>query len=87
MFRQLTISDIITYAFDKGYTMEQAATDLGELMMEPELTKRRHGTDAPRFTELKTLIPIQERLALGKLRGDEVFEQVAQLDIRLEQYD
>jgi len=59
MFRQLTISDIITNAFDKDYTMEQAATDLGELMMEPELTKRRHGTDAPRFTELKTLIPIR----------------------------
>ena len=65
-----TIADIITNALDKDYSLEQAATDLGELMNERELIKRRFGTDSPRLTELRTLIPIQERLALGKLRGD-----------------
>ena len=87
MPRQLTIADIITNALDKDYSVNQAATDLGELMNELELIKRRYGIDSPRFTELEKIIPVQERLALGKLRGDQVFEQLAQLDIRVEQHD
>ena len=87
MTRQLTIADIITNAFDKDYSVDQAARDLGKLMMELELIKRRYGTESPRLTELETIIPAQERLALGKLRGDQVFEQLDQLDIRLEQHD
>ena len=87
MSKQLTIADIIRNAIDKDYSMEQAATDLGELMTERELIKRRYGTDSPRLAELEKIIPVQEKLALGKLRGDEVFEQLAQLDIRLEQHD
>ena len=87
MFRQLTITDIITNALDKDYSVDQAATDLGELMNERELIKRRHGTGSTRLTELEKIIPVQVRLALGKLHGDEVFEQLYQLDIRLEQRD
>ena len=87
MSRQLTIADIIRNAIDKDYSMEQAATDLGELMTERELIKRRYGADSPRLAELEKIIPVQERLALGKLRGDEVFEQLEQLNIRMEQHD
>jgi hypothetical protein len=49
---QLTIADIITNALDKNYSVEQAATDLGELMNERELIKRRYGPGYPRFAEL-----------------------------------
>ena len=87
MTRKLTLAEIICNALDKDYTVEQAATDLGELMTEQELIKRRHGTDSPRLAELEKIIPLQEKLALGKLRGDQVFEQLAQLDIRVEQHD
>ena len=87
MLGQLTIAEIIHNALDKDYSVEQAATDLGELMSERELIKRRYGTDSPRLTELEKIIPVQKRLALGKLRGEEVFEQLAQLNIRLEQHD
>ena len=87
MTNQLTLADIITNALDKDYSMDQAATDLGELMTEQELIKRRHGTDSPRLAELEMIIPLQEKLALGKLRGEQVFEQLAQLDIRLEKHD
>ena len=87
MPRQLTIADIITNALDKDYSVDQAATDLGELMNELELIKRRYGADSPRLTELETIIPVQKKLALGKLRGEQVFELLDQLDIRLEQHD
>ena len=87
MPRQLTIADIIRNALDKDYSVDQAATDLGELMTERELIKRRYGIDSPRLAELEKIIPVQEKLALGKLRGDQVFEQLAQLDIRIEQHD
>ena len=87
MTNQLTFADIITNALDKDYSVDQAATDLGELMTERELIKRRYGIDSPRLAELEKIIPLQEKLALGKLRGDQVFEQLAQLDIRVEQHD
>ena len=87
MPKQLTIADIITNALDKDYSVDQAATDLGELMTEQELIKRRHGTDSPRLAELEEIIPLQEKLALGKLRGDQVFEQLDRLGIRVEKHD
>ena len=87
MSRQLTIADIIRNAIDKDYSMEQAATDLGELMTERELIKRRYGIESPRLAELEEIIPLQEKLARGKLRGDEVFEQLERLGIRVEKHD
>ena len=87
MTRKLTIAKIICNALDKDYSVDQAATDLGELMTERELIKRRYGIDSPRLAELEKIIPVQKKLSLGKLQGDEVFEQLAQLDIRVEQHD
>jgi hypothetical protein len=83
----LTIADIITNALDKDYSVDQAAKDLGELMMELQLIKRRYGADSPRLTELEKVIPVQERLALGKLRGDQLFAQLDCLGIRAEKHD
>ena len=87
MTRKLTIADIITNALDKDYSVDQAATDFGELMTELESIKRKYGTDSPRLDELERIIPVQERLALGKLRGDRVFQQLERLGIRLEKHD
>ena len=87
MLGQLSIADIIRNALDKDYSVEQADTDLGELMSERELIKRRYGADSPRLAELEKIIPVQKRLALRKLRGDEVFDQLKQLGIQLEQHD
>ena len=83
----MTFADIIMNALDRDYSLDRAATDLGELMMELELIRRRHGPDSPRAMELRKIIPIQEKLALGKLRGDQVFEQLDRLGIRLEKHD
>ena len=87
MLKQLIIADIINNALDKDYSVEQAATDLGELMNELEHIKRRYGSDSPRLSEIVKIMPAQEKLALGKLRGDDVFRQLDQLNIRLEQHD
>ena len=87
MPRQMTLTDIVCNALDGDYSLEQAATDLGELMNEREVIKRRYGPGAARLKELESIIPLQERLALGKLRGDQIFEQLEQLGIRLEQHD
>jgi hypothetical protein len=46
MPRQLTLADIICNGLDKDYSVEQAAIDFGELMIERELIKRRYGTEA-----------------------------------------
>jgi hypothetical protein len=83
----LTLADIICNSLDKDYSVEQAVIDLGELMTERELIKLRYGLDFPRRFEIAKIIPAQEKLALGKLRGENVFEQQDQLNIRLEQHD
>jgi hypothetical protein len=84
---QLALADIIINALDKDYSVDHAATDLGVLITELELIKRRYGSDSPRLSEIEKLIPVQQKLALGKLRGDDVFEQLDQLNIRLVQHD
>ena len=80
----MTLTDIIYNGLDKHYSLEQAATDLGAQITERELITRRYGTDMARLNELEQLIPIQEVLALRKLRRDEVFERLARLGIRVE---
>ena len=60
--------------------------DLGALMNERELIKRRHGPGLRRLTELESFIPLQERLAFGKLRGDQLFAQLDRLGIRVEKH-
>ena len=80
----MTLSDIIQNALDKDYSMEHAAADLGALIMERELIGRKGDTASPRLRELEQIIPLQERLALGKLCGDELFEGLDLLGIRVE---
>ena len=84
MIRKLTIVDIIYNTYSKEYSLEQAAIDLGELKTEMELIKRRDDTGSTRLTELERIIPLQEKLALGKLQGDQLFAQLDQLAIKLE---
>ena len=80
----MTLSDNICKALDKEYSVEEAAADLGALIMERELIVRKGDTASPRLRELEQIIPLQEKLALGKLRGDETFDRLNLLDIRLE---
>jgi hypothetical protein len=87
MPRQLTFADIICNGLDKDYSVEQAALEFGELVNERELIKRRYGTSTARLTELERIIPLQEKLALGRLRGDEIFAQLERLGIRLKKHD
>jgi hypothetical protein len=53
-------------------------------MLERELIKRKGDTDTSRFHELEQLIRLQKTLALRKLHCDEIFDRLAQLDIRVE---
>jgi hypothetical protein len=80
----MTLSDLVCNSLDHTYSLEQAAADLGELMMERERVRRQYDPASPRLRELEQLIPIQETLALGKLRGDEVFDRLARLGVRVE---
>jgi hypothetical protein len=87
MDKKITLSDIICNAFDKDYSLEQAAIDLGELINKRALINRRYGPGHPRLAEVEKMILIQEKLALGKLQGDQLFAQVDLLRIKLEKYD
>jgi len=49
MPRQLTLADIITNALEKDYSVDQAATDLGDLINERVLIKHRYGSDPARL--------------------------------------
>jgi hypothetical protein len=81
MQNQLTLADIVCNALDNAYSVEQAAIDLGKLMSEMELIKRRFGTDSHRLAELERIVPLQEMLALGKLQGDQLFTQLDRLGV------
>jgi hypothetical protein len=80
----MTLIDITRNALDREYSLDRAAADLGALMLERELIRRRGDTEAPRLRELEQIIPFQEKLALGKLRGDEIFNRLDLLNIRVE---
>lgn len=80
----MTLRDLICNALNTGYFLEQAAADLGGLMFERDLVKRKGDTDSPRLHELERLIPLQQTLALRKLRGDGISDRLAQLGIRVE---
>jgi hypothetical protein len=61
--------------------------DLGELINERELINRRYGTGTARLRGLECIIPLQEKLALGKLRGDQLFAQLDRPGIRVAKHD
>lgn len=58
MSRQLTYVDIVCKALNKHYSLEQADMDLGSLINERELFKRRYGRGTARLAELECLIPL-----------------------------
>ena len=78
----MTLPDLIRNSLDRDYSLDRAAADRGALMMERELIRRRCDTEAPRFRELEQVIPLQKKLALGKLRDDELFDRLELLVIR-----
>jgi hypothetical protein len=57
---RMTLSDIIRNALDREYSLDRAAADLGELMTERELIKRKGDTDTPRLHEL-VYVPLDTR--------------------------
>ena len=87
MPEQLAIADIVCNMLNRDYSLEQAATDLGALINERDLIKRRYVRGTARLTELEFLIPLQEKLALGKLHGDQLFAQLDRLGIRVKKHD
>jgi hypothetical protein len=66
--------------------MKQAAMDLGALTNERELIIRWYGQGLRRLTELESVIPLQEKLALENLRGDQLIAQLDRLGIRVEKH-
>jgi len=60
--------------------------DLGALMNERELIKRWYEPCLRRLTELESVIPLQEKLALENLRSDQLFAQLVRLGIRVEKH-
>ena len=73
MLDQLTLADIVRNALDDAYSVEQAAIDLGKLMCEMELIKRRFGTGSHRLAELERIIPLQESSRWGSYRETNYF--------------
>jgi len=47
----MTLGDIILNALNREYSLDLAASDLGQLMMERDLIRRKYGTDNPRLSE------------------------------------
>lgn len=72
----LTLTSIISNAFNKDYTADHAVEDLTRLMNEATLVELRHGTDSPRHAELQRLTTIQEKLVKAKLEGHPSGHQV-----------
>jgi hypothetical protein len=79
MDEPLTLPDILSNAFNKDYTADQAVADLTRLMNEATLVEMEHGTDSPQYAELQRLIPVQEKLAKAKLEGHPIFDQLGSL--------
>ena len=69
MNKKPTFTGILRNALNKDYTSDQAAADLGKLMNEATQMQLRGETDSPRFVELESIIPIQEKLVKAKLDG------------------
>jgi len=57
MLDQLTLADIVCNALDTDYSLEQAVIDLGKLICEKELIRRRFGAGLPRLAESEIIIP------------------------------
>ena len=74
MVKELTFAKILCNALDPDYTSTQALDDLSKLMNEATLMEAQGETALPRFTELESIIPVQEKLAKAKLDGHPIFD-------------
>ena len=80
MTQALTFTDILRNALNKDYTPDRAVDDLGKLMNEATQMQLQGQTDSPRFVELKSIIPIQEKLAKAKMDGHPIFDRLGTLN-------
>jgi hypothetical protein len=80
MIKGLTLTNIICNALNPDYTSTQAADDLSKLINEATLMQIQEETDSPRFTELQSIIPVQERLTKAKLDGHPIFDGLGSLN-------
>ena len=67
-----TITDIICNLHNKDYSLNDAATDLGELISELKQIEGLYGLNTQKSSELRLLISLQEKLALIKTKGSGV---------------
>ena len=79
MDEPLTLPDILSNAFNKDYTANQAVEDLTKLMNEATLVAMEQGTHSTEHTEIQRLIPVQEKLAKAKLEDHPIFDQLGSL--------
>ena len=80
MIKDLTLTNIICNALNPDYTSTQAVDDLNKLINEATLMQIQEETGSPRFTELQSIIPVQERLAKAKLEGHPIFDGLGRLN-------
>ena len=77
----ITFPTILSNAFNKNYTADQAVEDVTRLMNQATLVEIEHGTDSPDYAEIRRLIPVQERLAKAKLDNHPIFDQLGTLKL------
>ena len=83
MSKELTFTDILHNALNKDYTSDQAVDDLCKLTNEATQMQLQGNTDSPRFVELESIIPIQEKLVKAKLDGHPIFDRLGTLNAEL----
>ncbi len=80
MTNELTFDNILRNALDSDYTSDRAVDDLGKLTNEATQMQLQGNTDSPRFVELESIIPIQEKLVKAKLDGHPIFDRLGTLN-------
>ena len=83
MTTEVTLPTIISNAFNKDYSADQAVEDLTRLMNQASLVEIEHGTDSPQYVEILRLIPVQERLARAKQEGHPIFDRLGSLKLTI----
>jgi hypothetical protein len=87
MAKELTIASILCNAFNQDYTLAQAVDDLSKMVNEATWLQIQGETDTPRFAELERIIPVQERLAKGKIDGHPIFNRLGSLKVKTHKDD
>jgi hypothetical protein len=68
MNQEPSLGQIFVNTFDGDYSLEDAAADLGHLILELEREEGTMGENTERAAELRKLISVQEKLALSRFR-------------------